>query len=277
VALNVKINRFDTQTLSQFGEALRAQGLSFDDSGRRQIQRSVELSAGLNIDSENSLTVLANIVDEVDGVAAAPTVASTTPTMPTKPPTVAPAAPPSVAVLVPTKPKPRPTGRELFGAGPAPTTRPPQPGIGTRLQNQWEGMEDYAAANPNRWVGWCLSSSGLAITAISLFVPGVGWTVAGAALFSCGVGAYHGGKDKTPPEIAIIADARERLQHYQEEWKHGFTDAELNNLGIFMDNLSKLTPAQRAQVYKDNDIEFTTKADAYRQIREAEAKERARK
>ncbi|MCX7001770.1 MAG: hypothetical protein NTV22_00685 [bacterium] len=276
VALNVKIIRFDTQTLAQFNQALRAQGLSFDDSGRREIDRSVELSTGLNTASENWLKILAKIVDEVDGVAAAPVVAAATPPL-TNAPVAVPLGPPVVAPVVPPKPKPKPTPRELFGSGPAPLTRPPKPGVGTRIQNWWGGVEDYAAANPNRWAGWCLTSSGVGVMAVSLFVPGVGWTVIGASLFACGVGAYHGGKGQPPPEVAIVAEARERLQHYQQEWKHGFTDTELNQLGIFMDDLSKLTPAQRRQVYKDADVEFTTRADAFRQMREDEARERAGK
>ncbi|MBX7209509.1 MAG: hypothetical protein K1X78_14430 [Verrucomicrobiaceae bacterium] len=274
VVLHAKITRWDSLEQSAFYKTLppiktfskfdaASGGLTHWQQRTRYMEghyaaRCIALSTGLDAEAENWLKMLAKIVDDVDRTTAAPAVAATTPPKPTEP----------------AKDKPKPTARVIFGKGPVLAAKPPpRPGVGERLQNWWEGVEDYAADNPNRWAGWCLTSSGTAVMAVSLFVPGVGWTAIGAGLFACGVGAYHGGKAQPPPEVAIVTEARERLQRYQQEWKHGFTDAELNELGIFMDDLSKLTPAQRRQVYKDADVEFTTRAEAFRQMREDDAKQ----
>lgn len=258
--VSVTISRHDSMNFIEYNKSLGK--LSFDDAGRRARGRCAELAAGLKPDVETWMKTLANIVDEVDSGGAP---SAETPVAPPKPQPETP-PPPKPSAASPKPPASTAAARVIFPEG------RPRTLIGQRLQNWWIDTENYAAAHPNRWAGDCLTHAGGAIIVLGVLVGPV-WMIAGATLYTIGLIKYHQTQPGTaPPEPEIVRNSRERLREYQEKWKRGFSDAELNELGVFMQDLGKMTPADRARVYQDAEIDFVNRAEALRQLREAEAR-----
>jgi hypothetical protein len=257
VSLSVHIDRTDAQPMAD----CRTVECRQREEPRRPA-RELELAAQIRPQVESWMKVLAKTIDDLDTPGA--------PVATTPPPERKPAAPPPPTSTTQVPPPTKPTAQQLFAR---PTTV-----IGGRVERWWtntrEDIEDYAAARPTRWAGDCYMASGLAITVLGVFVPGPGWVLFGGGLFTAGAILHHSDRSTPPPELAVVREAREKLERYQKDWTRGFSDAQLNELGIFMDDLSKLTREQRQQVYRDADIDFTSRAEAFRQMREAEAQER---
>ena len=285
VAITVIVKRFDNQGVDASKSLPR-------DLTMEQTARSLYLAAAIKPQVENWMKVLAQAIDDVDRPGAP--VATAKPPEPkppqpkpqaakppepkpqaAKPPEPKPPQPkpepakPPASVAIPLRTPERPTAQELF--------RPPaKPSLSERLQNWWTQKEDRAAADPARWRGRAMTHGGGVIAALGFFSGVPGWVAVGVAFAAGGISAYHSGKPPTPPyEHPAVREAREKLQQYQEKWKQGFSTAELEELGIFTQQLSTMTPAERAQAYRDADIEFTSRVEAFRQMREAEARERA--
>ena len=279
-------DHYDTETWTQLQAPLKRPTTSAEIEAyqkeweRLRRERSLQLAPGLKQQVVSWITILTKIVDDADKPIA-PVAAAKPPEAkpPVKPPTLpprTPVKPPATTLPVkpPTTTKPvtppttRPTVEEMFKP-------PPKPTLGQRLQNWWTQKEDRAAANPAQWRGTAMTHGGALIAGLGVLSGVPGWVAVGVAFFAGGIGAYHSGQPSAlPPEHPLVREAREKLQQYQEEWKRGFTKAELEDLGIFLERLDKLTPEQRAQAYRDADIEFTSRAEAFRQMREAEERER---
>lgn len=229
VLVTVDIKKIDTVPSNRLTTGLA----EFAARMMRLLSRQVELAAPIRSQVDNWMKVLLSEIQKLDPEPVSPAVA--TPATPLSPPAAPEATKPAVVVATPTV---RPTARQIFGTGPPPRTL-----IGPRIERWVNEQRDWAAANPVKAVGTLMMGTGLALLG-TFTAP---WS--GAALIAGGIGAYQSTKPKEPPsELAPIREAREKVQKYQQDWKRGFTDAELNDLGIFMDDLSKLTPEQRMQV-----------------------------
>jgi hypothetical protein len=65
-----------------------------------------------------------------------------------------------------------------------------------------------------------------------------------------------------------VTEARQKIDEYQEQWKRGFTDQELGDLGIFLERFKDMSPQERMQSYKDADVEFTNRLEVLIQMKQ---------
>lgn len=294
--LSVRVRRIDTITFDAFYA-----GAPVNDTAKYNnyfSDHSQTLSENLKSRADSSMALLIDAMNKLDGDEGAATASSSTAPRPpdagattavapstggaepsqSKPPAVAASQQPlqSAQASAPAKPagagdeKPSLTIRDLFPEKPggkgASTVIGPH--IASWLNEKW----NWAAANPVKAAG----STMIAIGGALIATAAAPWT--GVALVVGGIGAYQSTKPKpAPTELEVIQDARNKIQKFQNEWKQGFSNEELKELGIVFDDLSKLTKEQRMQVYRDADIEFQKRAEAYLYLKQEQEREKGGK
>jgi hypothetical protein len=131
-----------------------------------------------------------------------------------------------------------------------------------------EKMEGYRR-RPRTAIGDTLFVGGAYLIAQGVFLSNPLSCGIGAVLWAGGYGAYHSPRGPTkPPEHPAVTEARQKIDEYQEQWKRGFTDQELGDLGIFLERFKDMSPQERMQSYKDADVEFTNRLEVLIQMKQ---------